>query len=462
MSLVEAILFGSLEDVKRLVQAGADIEEIDEYGFSPLIEAAIANKLAVADLLLQSGAAVDSTDATGRTALHWAVDNQNIPLCQLLLSHHADPNAYTHSSQPLLIYPILRQQIALKNLLYQHGAQLSFAQDFIQAKLLGHRYELTGEVDIVNSKAAFIPVEYEGFFLEFTLDIVRYSLARYRRHFIARDFRAYFPYLDQAIQAFQVASELLRYQRYTIDIDQMAARIDPLLSQPLLLLPIAYEGHAISFVKYQRWLARCDRGENSKREGSVVIYELKDSARWTLSFVKQLLYQQQSEAFITQGIQAFLGLKKVMQLPLAAQLIGNCSWANIEASLPTLLFLLLMEAGHSKVTLQACQAQALLIHQDWLQWDKERALEECLKSFPYASRARKATKATLLGAVLFQTCQYQRADDLEKAIKLLPILTLPDYQYVLRSYLKVYWQDKKTPQGRNLTQFLDDYGVKLT
>lgn len=461
MALVDAILFGGQESVWQLIQAGADIEEIDEYGFPPLIESVIAGRLEVAALLLQQGALVDASDATGRTALHWAVDNHHIPLCQLLLSHQADPNSYTHASQPLLIYPLLRRQTALKQMLYHRGAQLSFAQDFIQAKLLGHRYALSGEVDIVNVKGAFIPVDYEGFFLEFTLDVVRYSLERYRRHFSSRDFRAYFPYMTQIIRAFQRASNLLRYQQYMINIEQVSEQIDPLFNHTLLLLPVAYEGHAISFIKYRHLWVRCDRGEHGQREGSVVIYELTNPNRWTLAFAKQLLYQRQQRNFITEDLQSLLGLRKIMQLPLSAQLTGNCSWANIEASVLAMLFILQFSTYDSSSALRAYQDTAFLIYQNWLTWDKDRALEECYKSFQHANRARKATKAAMLGAVLFQTCRYQDDKDLSTATKLLPLLMTPDYQYVLKSYLKVYWQDTKTPEGRNLSELLDDCGVEI-
>lgn len=163
-TFAQEILFGTLKGVEQFILAGADIEQTDEYGFSPLIEATIANKNDVVALLLEYGAVIDNADTTGRTALHWAVDNHNLALCELLLANKADANAYTTAGQPVLVYPLLRQQIELKKLLYRYGAKLSFAQDFIQAKLLGHRYELIGQVDLVNAAGRFIEINYEGFF----------------------------------------------------------------------------------------------------------------------------------------------------------------------------------------------------------------------------------------------------------------------------------------------------------
>mgnify|MGYP003530238053 FL=1 len=170
------ILFGTLQGVERFIQLGADIEEIDEYGFSPLTEASIANKIDVVALLLEYGVDINQADTTGRTALHWAADNHNLPLCELLLANKADANAYTLAGQTVLVYPLLRQQIELKKLLYRYGAELNFAQDFIQVKLLGHRYELAGQVDILNAAGRFIEIDYEGFFFFFSLVVLLNSL----------------------------------------------------------------------------------------------------------------------------------------------------------------------------------------------------------------------------------------------------------------------------------------------
>ena len=459
-SFANEILFGTLEGVEQAIQMGADIEETDEYGFSPLIEAAIANKVDVAAVLLEYGAEINKTDATGRSALHWAVDNHNIDLCQLLLANKADPNAYTTAGQPILVYPLLRQQQALKKLLYQHGAKLNFAQDFIQAKLLGHRYELSGHVDIVNVDGRFIEIDYEGFFLEFTVDVIIHSLQRYKNNFSARHLRAFFENLQKIIQAFSIAQALLKYQRYTIDIKQHQHSIDALLDQELLLLPVAYEGHAIALIKYKDWLIRCDRGENSRREGSVVIYQLQNRHAWSMDFCKQLIFNRQSREFLTKTIHRVLDLKPIASLPIGAQIIGNCSWANIEASIPAMLFILQLDAAQKSDTVQMHQSYALDFYQAWHQWDKDRALEECIQGFYSGSKARQVSKATLLAAILFQgATQYYH--DLSFAEKILKILNLPDHRYLLKGYVEVYWKLSNTPSGKSFLALLDACGVNL-
>jgi hypothetical protein len=463
MSLANEIIYGTKESVARMIDAGADVNEVDEYGFRPLIEAAIMDNTDIAALLLANGADVDHPDVTGRTALHWASDNHNVPLCKLLLEHKANPNAYTESAQAILVYPLLRKQQTIKKLLYQHGADLNFAQDFINAKLLSHRYQLQGQVDIVNPAGRFIELDMEGFFLECTLSIVQNSLERYRNNFAARHLRDYFDYLGQIIDSFSIASELLKYQRYTIDIQQhhYADKIADLLRRNLLLLPLAYEGHAVTFIKYDNLLVRCDRGAYSKVEGSVVFYQVNRLHRLSADFIQEILYRPQSEAVINDGIKAALDLTPLTRLPLPSQITGNCSWANVEASIPAMLFLLMLKKKNSASEIAGYKKAAMAFYRQWLEWDKDRALEECLQSFQHANKARKASKAAMLGAVLTQQCNYDNPKDIERAEKILPALTLPAYQYVLKSYLEIYWHRRRTPAGKNLMQILDVCGVKI-
>src|SRR6056297_1361446 len=141
-SLADTIIYDDAVAVARALDAGADIFETDEYGFNPLVQAAICQKNDIAKLLISRGAKIDMPDLTGRTALHWASDNHDMELCKLLLQNNANPNSYNLSAQPVLVYPLLRGQQDLKRLLYRHGANLAFAQDYINSKLLGHRFSL--------------------------------------------------------------------------------------------------------------------------------------------------------------------------------------------------------------------------------------------------------------------------------------------------------------------------------
>lgn len=456
MTLTEEILQGNESAVRQLLASGADVNELDIYGYTPLIEAAIANNKDIAELLISYEADVNKKDLVGGTALHWAVENYNLPLCELLLKQGADPNAYFDYGQPVLVQPLLRRQHDLKELLYRYGANLKFAQDYINTKLISHRFELVGRVYILDAVEKFIEIDFEGFILEFTISIIQDSLISFRNNFAARNLRSHFKEFDQIIAAFQIASELIKYQQYMVDIAQHQDRIAKLVSRELILMPMGYEGHAITFVRYRNLFAKCDRGENSRRNPSVMIYHMANKAAFNTDFIKHLLYKKQKSWFVTEGIVKALDLTQIADLPLPSQLTGNCSWANVEAVIPTMLYMFWLEKNLqlTAVDNKRYQDSAMAIYKQWQEWDKDWALHQCVESFYDANPARKASKAALLAAVLFQTCHYTVPGDLQRANKILAVLAEHDYQYVLDSYLKVY---KNTQAGRNLLELIDLY-----
>lgn len=461
MSLAQVILQNDAHKVAQfLQQQDVDVNEMDEYGYPPIIESAIVNNTEIAQLLIHHGADVNLQDMTGRSALHWAVDNSNQQLAQLLLKEGADPNCYTIASQPILVQPLLRHQRQLSELLQQYGGDIEFARDYINTKLLGHRFQLQGMVDIVNHRNAFIEISYEGFILEFSLQVIVDSLSRYLNHFQARHLRAFFPQLNTIQDRLSNAAELIRYQHFSIDRDKRQDRIDELLNTNPTIIPIAYEGHAISFIKLNQLWARCDRGEFGRQHGCINIY--KAYSKLTSDYFYHLLYTKHSRDYVENKIDQELQLKPITQIPIQPQQTGNCSWANIEAAIPTLLFLLMNHNSfQNNQPIQAhTMEKSLDIYYQWQEWDRDRALEDCIQSFHRTnSKARKASKAAVLGAILVQQCHYQSFKNIKRAEKILSVLTLPNYRYVLEHYAKTYCYPKMTPAGENLLELFEDCGI---
>lgn len=453
--LANAIIAGNQPLVTQLLADGEDCNAMDEYGYKPLIEAAIANNTAMAKLLLEHGANVNEPDVTGGTALHWAAENNNLDLCQLLLNAGADPNAYNRSGQPVLVKPYLRKQTELKNFLIKHGADLTFAQDFINVKLIGHRFELSGRVDIVDASGKFIEVDYEGFILEFTVNLIQQSLSYYINNFAARDVRQEMLLLKKIDQSLAAAAELIKYQQYLVNAKHHQKMIDHLLRQDLLVLPIGYAGHAIALIKYKNLLIRCDRGEMSHKEYSVVIYKIGNLAQANHEFFQFLLYQKHDADFIQRQLKSILGLEYIDRLPIESQVAGNCSWANLEAVIPASLYLLKLTSQSQSDSIKI-KEQALNVYKKWLSWDKDWALDHFINDFAQASPARKASIAAILAAVLFQACEFTQPGDQRRANKIMTILSQPGYRYVLDSYIKIYRSDG-SKMGHNLQQLLDLY-----
>jgi ankyrin repeat protein len=99
---------GDIESSELLLRAGADVNQVTEYGWSPLLTATNNRHYQLASLLIDWGADVNLANKGGWTPLYLATDNRNIEggdypvpkadldhlaFIRLLLDHGADPNA---------------------------------------------------------------------------------------------------------------------------------------------------------------------------------------------------------------------------------------------------------------------------------------------------------------------------------------------------------------------------------
>ena len=459
MSLAKKIIYSSDQEVKDLLQSKPELDIVDEYGYTPLIQTAIINSTTKAKILLEAGAKIDFRDLTGRTALFWAADNDNLELCKLCLKYGADPNAYSSGGQPLLVMPLMKKQQEIKNLLISFGAKLDFAQDFLNAKFLGHSFELEGRIDIVDTNHTFIEVELEGFYLRFTLEAITSSLIGFKNNFGAKKMRKYFPKLEIIIRALQTAINLIQLQHYLINVEPFLKKINSFLENNPLILPISFGGHAITLIKYHDWFIRCDRGAYGKDHGTVIYYTMRNPSRLTKTLCRELLYKRQYQEFINVGLVDYLGLQPKNILPLPTQKTGNCSWANAEAVVPALMFLLLHEevGGAAK----NCEQEALQFYNEWREWDKNRSLDFCLQSLTITDPARSAAKSALLAAILFQSCNYNNPNDRKKSNKILTILSQPNYRQILKCYASVFNQDHDNKLWGNFINYLEDFGIDV-
>lgn len=453
MTIANDIISLRIPDLDYYLRAGESLDDIDEYGFTPLIETVITGQLNVAKLLIARGVNINKPDVTGRTALHWAVDNASLEFTNFLLANGANTNAYTKAGLAVLVYPMLRHQNDIKHLLYQYGAKIDFALDFIYAKLIGHRFELRGDVDIVNAEGEFFELDYEGFILEFTVAIIQDSLRRFTSSYSTRHFRKKFKYIHVIMDGFSIADELLQLQLHVNLDKQQLQRLENLLKSPMLILPAASQGHAMGFVRYKNWWAKVDRGENSLHEGSINIYKITKEKALTVRFLQDFLYKKQPREYFHKHINQILGLEHVAHMPMSSQIAGNCSWANLQAVVAVAYALL--NINNDEID----YSDALSVYDSWVEWDRDRALEEFIQRFYFADNKRKVSIASILGAVLFQSCDSSNRLHLSRAEKILKILTLPECYYILKTYLDAYCIKRLTHKGNNLLKILDDCGV---
>lgn len=456
MSLSAAIIYHSPVEVHQLLEAGVSPNGIDEYGFTPLIQTAIVNDIRKTSLLLEYGADVQAQDLTGGTALHWAVNNNNMRIAKLLLDRGADVNAYTEWGESVAVKAILRHQSAMRELLNQYGANFNFANDFINAKLLGHRFELRGYADILNHKGYFVEMDLEGFFLEFTLDTIYQSLFDFKKNFISKHLSEYLPVVEQLLQVFRISRQLIKYEHYQIDAEKHQHQINTLLKYPILLLPVSYEGHAISLIKFKQFLGKCDRSLNETFQENVMFYHIQNNRLFDFAFMRHLMYKRQTREFIDEEMLELFNIKPWFELPIGQQITGNCSWANIESSIPVILFFaqMLLKPKANQQEQEIFKKFALFFYQQWREWDKDRALHFVIKEQNQANPARKASIISLLAALLFQRCTANIPHEYERASKIIPILKTPGYEYILKSYIEIYCHHFPTAAGKNLQQLL--------
>jgi len=460
-TLADAIIEENIEAVRGQLQFRVDLNQLDEYGFTPLIEAAIADNVNIAKLLLQYGADANLQDAIGGTALHWAAENNNYEFVKLLLENGANPNAYNFAGQPVLVMPLLRNHDKLKDLLIQGGADLNFAQDYTNAKLLGHIFELVGFADIVDVDNNFIELDFEGFFLEFSLATIGKSVADFNNHFAARHLRKYRNYTKAIVDVINRAAILSKYQQYMIDIKNHKDEIDNLLSKEPIIMPVGYEGHAITFIKAGDILIKCDRREDSRLYDNIMIYKMLNPARLDLSFIKEIIFEKQSGDFINHDLHNILDLQPITEIKVPAQISGNCSWANVEACIPALFFIFFSTLEDFQNNISKYKNMSLNYFNQWRDWNKSRALDFCITSYKDSDTIRKACKAEILVAILFQSLSEQNPKDRPLIDKILKLLLNSEYEYVIKNYVKSYGYEDQSEEGKAFLELLRRYGLSV-
>lgn len=123
--LYRALQLGDLDQIKRHLYHGSDINSPDNAGDYPLHVAARNAQVAIARLMLDHGARLDVRDSMGRTPLHLALAAGRIELAEMLFDA-----AVTESPQTLL-FALVRVGSADRdalNLLRRRGADIN-AQD---------------------------------------------------------------------------------------------------------------------------------------------------------------------------------------------------------------------------------------------------------------------------------------------------------------------------------------------
>ncbi|XP_047043610.1 ankyrin-1-like [Lolium rigidum] len=113
-----------LDIVRYLLDHGANPDNVDKSGFTPLHEATKAGHCEVVELLLSRGVYVDPFSTEHGTPLHVAAIHKQDGAMKILLDHHADPNKILGCFSTPLMLAMCSHSVKCVNLLIEAGADV--------------------------------------------------------------------------------------------------------------------------------------------------------------------------------------------------------------------------------------------------------------------------------------------------------------------------------------------------
>ena len=122
--LMWAARYGDAALVERLIDAGANLKAENAFGVTPMSEAALIGSEPVIRELLAAGVNADSPNPEGETALMLVVRTGQLDAAELLIEAGADVNAKERwAGQTALMWAGAQLQPAMVKLLLAHGAE---------------------------------------------------------------------------------------------------------------------------------------------------------------------------------------------------------------------------------------------------------------------------------------------------------------------------------------------------
>ena len=119
----------TLEIVKILVEAKADVNADDDHGVTPIF-LALDDREILRYLDRHGGSTPGGSAYRGKNTLHWAVINESpLETIEFILKKGAPVNAFDGDGNAPLHYAVQRKDLKIVKLLVEHGADINLARD---------------------------------------------------------------------------------------------------------------------------------------------------------------------------------------------------------------------------------------------------------------------------------------------------------------------------------------------
>lgn len=121
--LVNACLRGCIKSAKILINSGADINMQADHGYSPLHAASQNGYTEIAELLIDNGANTEIKNDDGDTALMLAVRSEHAAVVDLLCKRGCNMHAHGFDNIDPIDYAINKRNLYLSDVLMRHERQ---------------------------------------------------------------------------------------------------------------------------------------------------------------------------------------------------------------------------------------------------------------------------------------------------------------------------------------------------
>ena len=124
-ALANAIYYGNIIKINKLIKEGADVSAKDNAGNTPLRRAVYYNKANVIKALIDAGADVNAKDNSGNTPLHRAAYRNNTDVIKTLIDAGANVNATDNAGQMPLHHATYYNKADVIKALIDAGAKVN-------------------------------------------------------------------------------------------------------------------------------------------------------------------------------------------------------------------------------------------------------------------------------------------------------------------------------------------------